>query len=298
MIIQTQEETVHNIFTSLPENVSVPDIALWVGTSVLVTWMFVLVLSGRKKRRILHTVLLFVSAGVGFLGYVLYQNINENLGGYYLEGKISDDMLFPEVDADPDSPGKDYMIYFPGSVRGKRFKSDILKTDTCTVIPHGYNDAVRRFAAKLRPQDRLHLIGFSRGGGEALAAAQAIRRPIASLVLADPTADLLQAVECRMGTVPKPPSVEYFKVFTVYNYDADTDSNESIRKYLFFMVARFIDHRYVEWLDTNDHGMRTTGYRINECSEEEVERLRLRVIADREKALSSGYPAAKGGSRR
>lgn len=293
MIIQTPEETVKNVFSTFPENLDFSDYGLWIGTSVLVTWMIILVLSGDKKHRILHPVLLAVSGILGFSAYILYLNINENLGGYFLEGRVSDEMIFPEVETDPDAPPRDYLIYFPGSIRGKRFLGDIVKTDNCTVIPHGYNAAVRRFAAKLRPQDRLHLVGFSRGGGEALAAAQSIRRPIASLVLADPTADMLQAVEMRMGTTPKPSNVEFFKVYTVHNYDAPTDSNESIRRYLFFMVAKFIDPRYVEWLDTNDHGMHTTGYRIDESDRNAVENLRLRVIEDHKKALASGYPAAK-----
>lgn len=293
MIIQTPEQTAKNVFSTFPENLDFSDYGLWIGTSVLVTWMIILVLSGHKKHRILHPLLLFISAIFGFSAYILYLNVNENLGGYFLEGKVSEEMLFPEVETDPEAPPKDYLIYFPGSIRGKRFHSDIIKTDCCTVIPHGYNAAVRRFAAKLRPQDRLHLVGFSRGGGEALAAAQSIRRPIASLVLADPTADLLQAVEMRMRTTPKPPNVEFFKVYTVHNYNAPTDSNESIRKYLFFMVAKFIDRRYVKFLDTNDHGMHITGYRINEGDPEKVEALRHLVIEDRKKALASGWPATK-----
>lgn len=298
MIFQTAKETVHNVFTTMPENIVFSDIVLWIGTSVLVTWMFMLVFSGRKTRRILRLSLLSTAAALGLLGYVIYLNINENIGGYFLGGKVSDELLFPETETDPDSPGKDYIIYFPGSIMGKRVRSDIVKTDFGTVIPHGYNDAVRRFAARLRPQDRLHLVGFSRGGGEAMAAAEGIRRPIASLVLADPTADILQAVDCRLRSWSKPDNVEYFKVFTVYNYDAATDSNECIRDYLFFMVAKFIDRRYVEWVDTNDHGMRITGYRIDENDRRELETLRLRVVADREKALASGYPSVKDARRR
>ena len=298
MIRQSSKETVHNIFTALPENIAAPDIMLWVGTGVLVTWMFMLILSGPKKRWVLRVLLLSISAGLGLLGWAVYQNTNENLGGYFMKCKATDEMLFPEVDTDPDSPGRDYLIYFPGAILGKRDKSDIVKTDTAAVIPHGYNEAVRRFVAGLRPQDRLHLVGFSRGGGEAMRAAQDIRRPIASLVLADPTADLLQAVECRLRTWTKPGNVEYFKVFTVYNYNADTDSNESIRNYLFFMVARFIDRRYVEWLDTNDHGMHITGYRIDERSREALEELRRRVVEDHQKAVTSGGFAAKSVPRR
>ena len=283
MIIQSPEETARSIFTTLPENVEFPDALLWIGTSVLISWLMTLALSSKALRLKLCAILLPIAGLLGFAGYILYQNINEHLGGYYLKGRITDDMLFPKVETDPDAPGKDYLVYFPGSVRGKRFVSDIVKTDTCAVIPHGYNAAVRRFAARLRPQDRLHLVGFSRGGGEALAAAESIRRPIASLVLADPTADLLQAVDCRINRCRKPGNVEFFKVYTVYNYDAVTDSNESIRKYLFFMMADHIDRRYVEVLDS-DHGMRSTGYRIDESEPEEVEKLRLRVIADHDRA--------------
>ena len=293
MIIQTQEETAKNVFSTFPENLDFSDYGLWIGTSVLVTWMIILIISGDKKHWVLHPLLLSVSAALGFYVCILYLNINENLGGYFLEGKVSDEMLFPKVETDPEAPPKDYLIYFPGSIRGKRFHSDIVKNDYCTVIPHGYNAAVRRFAARLRPKDRLHLVGFSRGGGEALAVAQGIRRPIASLVLADPTADMLQAVEMRMVTTPKPPSVEFFKVYTVYNYDPPTESNELIRKYLYLMVAKFIDLRYVECLDTNDHGMHITGYRINESDRAALEALRLRVIEDHRKALASERSATE-----
>lgn len=281
MVIQSANETIENIFTTMPENVVFSDALLWVGTSVLVTWMIVLTLCGRPKRRKLFVgSVLTVAATLGTYGYILYQSTNENLGGYYL-GHPTEDMLFPEVDADPDSPGKDYVLYLPGAIVGKRLRSDIVKTDTCAVIPHGYNAEVRRFAARLRPRDRLHLIGFSRGGGEALALAQTIRRPIASLVLADPTADILQALEYRLGTCRKPGNVEYFKVFTVPKYDAPTDSNEIIRKYHYFMVAKFIDRRYLEWLTDNDHGMRSSGYRIDESSRSALEGLRDRVLKDR-----------------
>ena len=297
MIIQSQKETVVNIFTSLPENVDFPDALLWIGTAMLVVWLLGLTVSV-KAARLRSGIVILLSAGVlGFAGYILYQNINENLGGYYLKGRIADDLLLPEIDADPGSPGRDYLVYFPGAVRGKRFKSDIVKTDTCAVLPHGYNAAVRRFAARLRPQDRLHLVGFSRGGGEALAAAQEIRRPIASLVLADPTADLLQAVECRINPCRKPRNVEFFKVFTVHDYDAVTDSNESIRKYLFFMMARHIDRRYVEVLDS-DHGMWTTGYRVNERDRAEVEKLRSRVIADHDRACPADRAEPVGSGKK
>ena len=284
MIIQTKEETVRGVFSALPENVDFSDALLWIGTGVLITWLLALTVAGKKAARLKFAAILLSAAGVlSFAGYILYQNINEHLGGYYLAGKITDDMLFPEVDTDPNAPGKDYLIYFPGSIRGLRFKSDIVKTATCAVIPHGYNAAARRFAGRLRPQDRLHLVGFSRGGGEALAVAQSIRRPVASLVLADPTGDILQVIECRLCPYPKPDNVEFFKVFTVRNYDAKTDSNESIRNYLFFMMAGCIDNRYVEVVDS-DHGMRSTGYRIRESCPEEVEKLRLRVIADHDRA--------------
>ena len=178
------------------------------------------------------------------------------------------------------------MIYLPGAIRGKRYITDIVHTETSAVIPHGYDAAIRRFAARLHPQDRLHIVGFSRGGGEALALAYDIKRPIASLVLADPTGDLLQAAECRLDRCRKPSGVEYFKVFTVANYDADTASNESIRKYLFFMLAKFIDRDYVETLVANDHGMRSTGYRIDESDPREVEKLRCRVMADHARFVS------------
>lgn len=283
MIIQTREETVRGVFSTLPENVAFSDMLLWIGTGVLITWLLALTVAGKKAARLKFNAILLSAAGVvSFAGYILYQNINEHLGGYYLAGEITDDMLFPEVDTDPNAPGKDYLVYFPGSIRGLRFKSDIVKTDTCAVIPHGYNAAARRFAGRLRPQDRLHLVGFSRGGGEALAVAQSIRRPVASLVLADPTGDILQVIECRLCPYPKPDNVEFFKVFTVRNYDAKTDSNESIRNYLFFMMAGCIDKHYVEVVDS-DHGMRSTGYRIRESVPEEVEKLRSRVIADHDR---------------
>ena len=283
MIIQTREETVRGVFSTLPENVAFSDMLLWIGTGVLITWLLALTVAGKKAARLKFAAIVLSAAGVvSFAGYILYQNINEHLGGYYLAGEITDDMLFPKVDTDPNAPGKDYLVYFPGSIRGLRFKSDIVKTDTCAVIPHGYNAAARRFAGRLRPQDRLHLVGFSRGGGEALAVAQSIRRPVASLVLADPTGDILQVIECRLCPYPKPDNVEFFKVFTVRNYDAKTDSNESIRNYLFFMMAGCIDKHYVEVVDS-DHGMRSTGYRIRESIPEEVEKLRSRVIADHDR---------------
>jgi hypothetical protein len=295
MIYQNAGQTAKNVFTTLPENLLASDMLLWAGTCVLAAWMFILVVAGRRKKHpVLRMLTLLFAAFLGIAGYILYQNVNENIGGYYLNGRISDEMLFPKVKSDSDSPGVDYVIYFPGSIMGKRLKSDIVKTATGAVIPHGYNDAVRRFAAKLRPQDRLHLIGFSRGGGEALAAAQGIRRPIASLVLADPTADLLQAFECRISTCKKPANVEFFKVFTVHNYDAKTASNDCIRDYLFFMMARFIDRRYVEYGDSGDHGMYDTGYRIDERSGEALEQLRLRVIADHAGFVSANRTAEKG----
>lgn len=290
MKFQTPRETIENVFTALPENFVIADMLLWVGTGVLVTWLFLLTVSpvGRKHLKWRIPVLL-TAAALGLIGYTLYQNINENLGGYYLSGKmLPDEMIFPAVDADPDSPGRDYLLYFPGSILGKRFESDIVKTENSAVIPHGYNAAARRFAGRLRPQDRLHLVGFSRGGGEALAVASSIRRPvtssvckpIASLVLADPTADLLQALECRLHPCSKPENVDYFKVFTVRKYDAATASNDAVRQYHFFMVAKFIDPRYVTLIDSGDHGMYTTGYRIDENSRYALEKLRLRVLAD------------------
>ena len=295
MIYQSTEETAKNVFTSWPENFLVSDMLLWAGTGVLVMWMFVLVFAGRRRKHpVLRMLALSFAFILGLAGYLFYQNVNENLGGYYLNCKVSDEMLFPEVKSDPGSPGVDYVIYFPGSIMGKRFESDIVKTDACAVIPHGYAAAVRRFAAKLRPQDRLHLVGFSRGGGEALTAAQGIRRPIASLVLADPTADLLQAFECRIRSCKKPANVEFFKVFTVRNYDAKTASNDCVRSYLFFMMAKFIDRRYVEYGNSGDHGMHDTGYRIDESSREELEKLRLKVIADHTRFAFSDHPAAKG----
>jgi len=294
MIYQSTEETAKNVFTTLPENILVSDLLLWMGTSVLAVWMFILVLGGRRRKHpVLKVLALSFAAVLGLAGYLFYQNVNENLGGYYLNGRVSDEMLFPKVKSDPGAPGVDYVIYFPGSIMGKRFVSDIVKTDTCAVIPHGYTDAVRRFAARLRPQDRLHLIGFSRGGGEALTVAQGIRRPIASLVLADPTADLLQAFECRICKCKKPANVEFFKVFTVHNYDAKTASNDCVRSYLFFMMAKFIDRRYVEWGNSGDHGMHDTGYRIDERDRNELEKLRIRVIADHARSVFSNHPAAK-----
>lgn len=281
MTFQTSKETVENIFTTLPENFVISDALLWIGTSVLVTWLLLLTAStGKRNRRIWRITALLTAGVLGLIGYTLYQNINENLGGYYLNGAITDEELFPAVDADPGSPGRDYLLYFPGSILGKRFRSDLVKTENSAVIPHGYNAAVRRFAGRLRPQDRLHLVGFSRGGGEALAVAFAVRRPIASLVLADPTADILQAVECHLKPCSKPDSVDRFKVFTVRKYDADTASNEVIRPYRFFMVAKSIDRRYVTLVDSGDHGMHSTGYRIDENSREELEKLRLRILAD------------------
>ena len=280
MIVQTSGKTVENILTTFPENLDLSDALLWIGTSILVTWLFALTLSGKKKHPKLLVFTLVTAGVLGTLGYLLYQNINENLGGYYLNGKVTDEMLFPKVESDPDSQGKDYLIYFPGSILGKRLQSDIVKTDTCAVIPHGYADAVRRFAGKLRPQDRLHIVGFSRGGGEALAVAITIRRPIASLVLSDPTGDILQALEYRLRTCPKPRNVTSFKVFTVKDYHAATASNEIIRYYHFFMIARFIDRDYVKYVDSGDHGMYSTGYRIDENSREELEKLRDRAISD------------------
>ena len=282
MVFQSTGEMAKNVFTTLPENVVFSDALLWAGTCVLTVWMIMQTLCGRGRRPELRLFLSLAAAALlGSYGYILYQNINENIGGYYLGRENSADAIFPAVETDPDSPGKDYVLYLPGAISGKRFKDDIVRTDTCAVIPHGYDSEIRRFASKLRPQDRLHIVGFSRGGGEALAAASAIRRPIASLVVADPTADLLQAFEYRLCTYRKPDNVEFFKVFTVKNYDAATESNRVIKRYHFFLVPNFIDRRYVELLDSNDHGMYASGYRIDESSRIELERLRKRLLWDR-----------------
>ena len=282
MIIQTTGETVENVFTAFPENFVGSDALLWIGTCVLLTWLFALTLSGGKKRSKL-LVSISIAAGVlGAVGYWLHQNINENLGGYYLGGGVTDEMLLPRTETAPGAPARDYLIYFPGSILGKRLRGDIVRTATCAVVPHGYNAAVRRFADRLRPQDRLHLVGFSRGGGEALAVALAVRRPIASLVLADPTGDIIQSLEYRLRSCPKPRNVERFKVFTVKDYHAATKSNEIIRNYHFFMVAKFIDPRYVKYVESGDHGMYSTGYRIDEDNREALENLRALVLSDRD----------------
>lgn len=255
---------------------------------MLLVWMFAVVVGSRGSRlRGLRQALLLSFAGfAGLIGYIIYMNINENLGGYYLGSRPADRELFPPSPARSDAPARDYLIYLPGAIRGKRYTTDIVHTETAAVVPHGYDAAIRRFAARLRPQDRLHIVGFSRGGGEALALAYDIRRPIASLVLADPTGDLLQTVEYRLNHCGKPRGVEYFKVYTVNSYDADTAANESIRKYVFFMLAKLIDQNYVETLGTNDHGMRVTGYRIDESDPGEVEKLRRRVVADHDRYVS------------
>lgn len=283
MIFQTSEETVKNVLTTFPENFYFSDVLLWIGTSVLLTWLFSLTLCGKKRHPKLRVFVLTAAGMLGVLGYLLYQNLNENLGGYYLNGKVSDEILLPKVEkAAPGSPGKDYLIYFPGSILGRRLHNDIVKTDTCAVVPHGYAAEVRRFARKLRENGhRLHLVGFSRGGGEALAVALTVREPIASLVLVDPTGDILQALECRLMMCPKPHNVEFFKVFTVKDYHAATASNDAIRYYHFFMIAKFIDPQYVEYVDSGDHGMYSTGYRIDESSREALEKLRSLVLSDR-----------------
>ena len=290
MIFQTSEETVKNILTTFPENFSFPDVLLWVGTCVLLTWLFLLTLCGNKKDPKLRVGISIAAGVLGALGYLLHQNINENIGGYYLNGKVSCEMLLPKVKkVAPVSSGKDYLIYFPGSILGKRLQSDIVKTDTCAVVPHGYAAEVRRFAGELgKYGHRLHLVGFSRGGGEALEVALTVREPVASLVLVDPTGDILQALEYRLRTIPKPRNVEFFKVFTVKDYHAATASNDIIRYYHFFMIAKFIDPKYVEYVESGDHGMHSTGYRIDESSREDLEKLRQLLLSERNGGVTDG----------
>ena len=279
-------EYLRNVFTTAPASFDWGEALLWsaggVGLALLAAALpFYLVLrkkSGEERRkffrrrgvRIMLALLLIAGGGGGFGLYALKQSAVENLGDYFVmgDGRIAayEEIFGAALRPGRDDPPVDYLVYVPGAVNGKRDPSDIVNTGTRIIVPYGHAPLIKRFAESLRPCDRLHLIGFSRGGEAVLEVAARIDRPVDTLVALDPIGFSPFGVKSLYGSYRKPDNVRHFLTIGAIDYDNPKDPGVVAignGKYLMAPLADITPAEYTRRVG-HGHSMYESGWRFPE----------------------------------
>lgn len=279
-------EYLRNVLTTAPASFDWKEALLWcaggIGLALLTAappiWLILRKKSGEARKkffrskgfRITLALLLFGGGGGGFGLYALKQSAVENLGDYFVmgDGKIAsyEDIFGAATRPGKDDPPVDYLIYVPGAINGKRDPTDIVNTGTRIIVPYGHAALIKRFAESLRPRDRLHLFGFSRGGEAVLEVAARIDRPVDTLVALDPIGFSPFDLKSLYGSYRKPDNVRHFLTIGAVAYDDPEDPG--IRaigngKYLMTPLVNITPREYTRRVG-HGHSMLESGWRVPE----------------------------------
>jgi hypothetical protein len=169
--------------------------------------------------------------------YWVSQNIKDQLDGYTTDTQETNSNT-AKIETSPDAPPKTYVVYIKGA--GRRFREytepireTILNSgDEATVLNYKWAevDEVVSDINKIRPEDKVIIMGHSAGGGAAVEAASRVSRPIEKLITLDPVQmSLKEKVKEWTGNLKKPDNVKVWENHIPENYDEPGWSNALVK---------------------------------------------------------------------
>lgn len=204
-------------------------------------------------------------------GYALNRNAVEMMGGISKNPK--------KVVASINDGSKDHLFYIPGASELKGM-SDFVQSEKGThIVPFDQLDDVAAEIDKLPPDHTVTIVGHSAGGGGAYNLASKVTRPVKRLVTVDPVqTNLAKFVRDLISGHKKPDNVELWENHAPLSLKLKTRANDYVR----YLLTRLDEYRLGAdrniRVDGEDHGMWSTGLRVNESDAVGLQKLRHKLI--------------------
>lgn len=223
----------------------------------------------KRRRRLSDGLLRWSAFGAltGSLGYVLNRNIVEMMGGAAKNPK--------NITSQINDGAADHVFYLPGATELSGLNDGVAKTKKgYHVVPFDELDSVAAEIDKLPKNQSVTIVGHSAGGGGAYNLASKVSRHIDRLVTVDPVqTNIAKFVRDWFSGFKKPGNVRVWENYAPTSLAKQTRANNYVR-YLptRLDIYRLGADRNIRISD-EDHGMRSTGLRVNEWEPEAMNTL-------------------------